>query len=112
LTIADLVVSRAGAAVLGEYPQFGLPAILVPYPHAWRYQHTNANYLVRHGGAILMEDADLRERLVPEVLKLISNGQQLEKMKSAMKSTAMPGAAARIADILQGLAFSADSPRM
>lgn len=112
LTVADLVVSRAGAAVLGEYPYFGLPAILVPYPHAWRYQHINADYLIRHGGAILLEDADLGDKLVPEVLNLITNSQRLEEMRQAMQSTRTPDAATKIARILQSLSLPAESPRM
>jgi UDP-N-acetylglucosamine:LPS N-acetylglucosamine transferase len=112
MTIADLVISRAGAAVLGEYPHFGLPAILVPYPHAWRYQLTNAQYLVHHGGAILLEDAKLGEKLIPEVLNLIFNRQRLEEMNQAMKSAATPDAATKIAGILQRLSLPVESSRM
>lgn len=111
LKIADLVLSRAGAAILGEYTLFELPAILVPYPYAWRYQHTNAQYLYRRGGAVIMEDADLKEKLVPEVLSLIFNHQRLEEMKRAMRSAATPDAATEIAGILQRLSSSVERSR-
>jgi len=47
LAATDIVLSRAGASCLGEYPLFGLPAILVPYPFAWRYQKVNAVWKTR-----------------------------------------------------------------
>lgn len=56
LASADLILSRSGASVLGENPLFGLAAILVPYPHAWRYQKVNADYLAARGTAIVMLD--------------------------------------------------------
>lgn len=104
LTIADLVLSRAGASVLGEYPLFGLPAILVPYPYAWRYQQVNAQYLAEHDAAIVIQDEDLHERLVPVVNEMINNPHQLEKMSSAMSTLANPYAAKRIANQMFELA--------
>ena len=53
---ADMVISRAGASTLGEYPLFGIPAILVPYPYAWRYQIQNAEYLKNHNAAVVIRD--------------------------------------------------------
>jgi hypothetical protein len=53
---ADLVVARAGASMLGEAPAFALPSLLVPYPHAWRYQKVNADYLANAGAAIRLDD--------------------------------------------------------
>jgi UDP-N-acetylglucosamine--N-acetylmuramyl-(pentapeptide) pyrophosphoryl-undecaprenol N-acetylglucosamine transferase len=104
LSIADLVISRAGASGLGEYPLFGLPAILVPYPYAWRYQRVNAQYLVDKGAAVILEDADLSQTLLPQVRTLIEDRERREKMRQAMYSQANPGAAYRIASLLYSLA--------
>ena len=100
LASADLVVCRAGASTLGELPFFGLPAILVPYPHAWRYQHTNAEYLVNHGGAVLLEDRDLKTNLLATVKALIHNQSALSDMRNSMHAQARPDAAQKIERIL------------
>ncbi len=77
LAAADLALSRAGASTLGEYPLFGLPAILVPYPHAWRYQKVNADYLVQHGAAVMLEDAKLSDQLLPTVNDLLESSSEI-----------------------------------
>jgi len=107
MLLADLAITRAGASTLGELPLFGLPAILVPYPYAWRYQRVNASYLVRHGAAIQIEDSQLTEQIVPRVRGLMADKEQLEKMSAAMKSLAKPGAAANIAALLREMSSQA-----
>jgi len=97
LAAADLAVARAGAATLGELPLFGLPGVLVPYPHAWRYQKVNAEYLVARGGAVCIGDSDIATRLVPVIRQLLGDPERLEGMRQAMRRMARPQAAAEIA---------------
>jgi len=104
LTASDLVVSRAGASVLGEYPLFGLPAVLVPYPYAWRYQQVNALYLVNHGAAVIVDDAHLAGELLSTVLSLLGDVPRLENMRVAMRSLYYPHAAQDLAASLIDLA--------
>jgi undecaprenyldiphospho-muramoylpentapeptide beta-N-acetylglucosaminyltransferase len=96
LAAADLALSRAGASTLGEYPLFGLPAILVPYPHAWRYQKVNAEYLVQRAAAIMLEDATLSDQILPTVNALLGQPQKLASMGQAMRNLSHPEAAAEI----------------
>ncbi|NMC45854.1 MAG: undecaprenyldiphospho-muramoylpentapeptide beta-N-acetylglucosaminyltransferase [Chloroflexi bacterium] len=103
LAAADLVVCRAGASTLGELPYFSLPAILVPYPYAWRYQKTNAEHLVKAGGALIMRDEELPGMLRETISKLLAHPDQLEKMKAAMRAQATPDAAQTVANIIRNL---------
>ncbi len=100
LAAADLVISRAGASCLGEYPLFGLPAILVPYPHAWRYQKVNADYLSRRGAAIILEDQALKDELLETINVLLENPNKLKAMRAAMFELSHPRAAEKIASKL------------
>lgn len=104
LSAADLVVSRAGASILGEFPLYGLPAILIPYPHAWRYQEVNANYLETRGAALVLQDYDLEIHLLSTIRKLINDNEMREEMSQAMSSLATPQAAESIANAMIGLA--------
>jgi UDP-N-acetylglucosamine--N-acetylmuramyl-(pentapeptide) pyrophosphoryl-undecaprenol N-acetylglucosamine transferase len=103
LAAADLVLSRAGASTLGEFPLFGLPAMLVPYPYAWRYQKVNADFLVQHGAAVELDDSKLQDRLMPVLNDLLENPQKLRAMRAAMQSQSHPRAAADIGHLLLAL---------
>ncbi len=105
LASADLAVTRAGASTLGEYPLFGLPAILVPYQYAWRYQKVNADYLVERGAALMLTADQFSQALLPTVQDLLGQPQKLQAMRQAMRSLACPQAAQDLADLARQLAL-------
>ena len=100
ISCADLVVCRTGASTLCELPFFGLPAILVPYPYAWRYQKTNAQYLVDNQAALLIPDEELESRLLAEINQLFETPQKINDMRSAMRSLAKEYAAEQMGKLL------------
>jgi undecaprenyldiphospho-muramoylpentapeptide beta-N-acetylglucosaminyltransferase len=97
LAAADLAVMRAGASTLGELPLHGLPAVLVPYPHAWRYQKVNADYLAQRGAAVILPDELLPQQLLRIVTALLQNPSKRRAMQIAMSSLSRPKAAQAIA---------------
>jgi UDP-N-acetylglucosamine--N-acetylmuramyl-(pentapeptide) pyrophosphoryl-undecaprenol N-acetylglucosamine transferase len=98
LAACDLVVARAGGSVF-EIAAHGLPAILVPYPHASAdHQSANARWMSRAGAAIVIEDAQLSgARLVREVTQLLADPARLNAMGDASRALARPDAARDIA---------------
>lgn len=107
LAAADLALSRAGASTLGEFPFYSLPALLVPYPYAWRYQKVNADYLVQRGAAIMIADEKLGELMKTTVMEHMADDSRRQAMSRAMQSLAQPEAARSIAAIITALAGNA-----
>lgn len=105
LAAADLALSRAGASVLGEFPLFELPAILVPYPHAWRYQKTNADVLASHGAAIRVDEEDLSKELIPLLARLLGDASERKRMVDASSAQKKPQAAANLAEELLAIGY-------
>jgi UDP-N-acetylglucosamine--N-acetylmuramyl-(pentapeptide) pyrophosphoryl-undecaprenol N-acetylglucosamine transferase len=98
LAAADLAVSRAGGSVF-EIAAQGVPAILVPYPHAAAdHQSTNARWMVDAGAAVVIADAELTgARLAREVGELLSDRASLAAMAAASRALARPNAAGDVA---------------
>ena len=98
LVAADLAVARAGGSVF-ELAQYGLPAILIPYPHASAdHQTANARWMAEAGAATILPDAEVGpQRLRAEVDGLLAEPERLAEMAAASRRLARPDAAAAVA---------------
>jgi UDP-N-acetylglucosamine--N-acetylmuramyl-(pentapeptide) pyrophosphoryl-undecaprenol N-acetylglucosamine transferase len=98
LAAADLAVARSGGSIF-ELAQYGLPSVLVPYPHASAdHQTSNARWMERGGAATVVPDAELTpERLRAEVDAIALNRDRRAAMAAAARGLARPEAARTIA---------------
>jgi UDP-N-acetylglucosamine--N-acetylmuramyl-(pentapeptide) pyrophosphoryl-undecaprenol N-acetylglucosamine transferase len=109
LLAADLCVARAGGSIF-EVAAHGVPAILVPYPHATAdHQASNARWMADAGAAIVIADAELTpQRLRAEVDALLADPARLAAMAAASAGLARPDAAADVAaEVLEAAAAGA-----
>lgn len=99
---ADLVVARAGSISLSELNICGLPAILVPYPHAAAdHQRHNARALESKGAAIYLEDEDCTGRKLKRiVLDLFGNQEKLNSMSEVSKSLSKENATQNLVQVI------------
>ena len=98
LAAADLVVARAGGSVF-EIVANGVPAVLIPYPHASAdHQSANARWMADAGAAVMIADGELSgARLGCEVAALLADRERLRAMAAAAAGLARPGAARDVA---------------
>ena len=102
---SDLVISRAGALTVSELCAFGKAAILVPSPNVTAdHQTKNAQSLLDHDAAIMIEDRNIDKMLIPEIRRVLLDQNILKKLEAQIKKLAKPNATSDIADELIRLA--------
>jgi UDP-N-acetylglucosamine--N-acetylmuramyl-(pentapeptide) pyrophosphoryl-undecaprenol N-acetylglucosamine transferase len=100
-SLADVVVSRAGASSISEIALLNKPTVFVPSPNvAEDHQSKNAMALVKEDAALLVKDSEVNDKLVDEVLALIKDEKKLAALQKNVNRFAMPDAANHIVDEL------------
>lgn len=108
----DLVVSRAGSTTVSELAGLGVPAILVPYSFGNGEQRFNAAGVVRAGGAILVEDADLTAAWVTQsLIPLLADDAQLADMSTRAASAGALDGTERLYDLVRAARDAQPSKR-
>ena len=98
-SVANYIVSRAGALAIAELAIVGAPTILIPLPTAAEdHQTANAKQLSTAGAAILLPDKEAKEKLYSMLLNLISDVYKTENMSLKINQFAQPEAILRIAE--------------
>ncbi len=102
-SVADLAISRSGAASLTELSHFGLPSVLIPFPYASEdHQTLNAQLFVRAGAAILCKEENAIAGDLADVLRrLIAKPELLSAMATKSKNFARDNAAAAVVDLIE-----------
>lgn len=107
-TLADLVISRAGAGSISEFCLLHKPVILVPSPNvAEDHQTKNALALVNKDAALYVKDAEAIEKLIPTALETVADDNRLQALSSNIARLALPDSARRIAEEVLKLADNA-----
>ena len=101
-SVADVIVSRAGAGSISEFCIVGKPVILVPSPNVSEdHQTKNAMALVNKEAAIMVKDAQAVLELIPLLQDLMEDEAKLSSLSENIKKLALPDAASRIVDEIE-----------
>lgn len=107
-SMADVIVSRAGAGTITEITAIGLPAVLVPYPSAAdNHQYYNALELADHDAGCLIEQKDFTpDEASALIMKLLTDKKLYDDMKRKSRRMGKPEAAGLIFDRIRELRFA------
>lgn len=96
---ADVVLARAGATSLAEIGVLGIPAVLIPYPHATGdHQRSNARAAATVGAALVVDDDALDAEALEQALRRVLDAAPA--MALAARTLARPDAAEGLAAVI------------
>ncbi|MCL5266845.1 MAG: undecaprenyldiphospho-muramoylpentapeptide beta-N-acetylglucosaminyltransferase [Bacteroidetes bacterium] len=105
---ADIAVCRGGATTVAELIYFNLPSLIIPYPYAAaNHQVENARALVESGAAVMVQEADIREKFSRTLLDLVDNAPHISDMREKIKNLSHQDAADVIAKSILRIAGNA-----
>jgi UDP-N-acetylglucosamine--N-acetylmuramyl-(pentapeptide) pyrophosphoryl-undecaprenol N-acetylglucosamine transferase len=100
----DFAICRAGAMTVAELACAGVPALLVPFPHAVDdHQTGNAEFLSDAGAAWLIQQKDLSAEKLAALIGGLGRAT-LAAMSDKARALAKPDATRQVADICEALA--------
>lgn len=103
-SVADLIISRAGAGSISEFSLLGKAVILVPSPNvAENHQAKNAQALADKDAAVMVSDQLAPDMLFNVALSLIKNKNQLTLLSKNISKLAQHNSADRIVDEIEKL---------
>ena len=101
-TVANCIISRAGAIAISELCLVGKPAILIPSPNVSEdHQTKNAMALVNKGAALIVPDKDANTILVSTLDSLLNNEEKKQAISSACSNMGVRDAANKIVDEIE-----------
>ena len=103
LAECDVVVCRAGAVTVSELCAAGVASVLVPLVvSTTSHQRDNAAHMAAHGAAIHLPQTELSPQRLADLLRGLTRPALLAMAQRA-RAIAIPHAASRVADEIQGL---------
>jgi len=103
-SVADVIISRAGAIAISELCVVGKPLILVPSPNVVDdHQTKNAQDILTKNACLVVNDYKAKDILLKEVINLLNDNNKLMLMSSNLKELAKPNASRNIVNELYNL---------
>ncbi len=101
LAAADVVIGRAGVGTINDSAVLGKPTILIPNYQMAGHQVENARMLSRAGAARVLDGAHLTvARLVAEIKRVVTDGEERERLAKAIGLFGRPEAAVELAGVV------------
>jgi UDP-N-acetylglucosamine--N-acetylmuramyl-(pentapeptide) pyrophosphoryl-undecaprenol N-acetylglucosamine transferase len=105
-SIADIIVSRAGAGTISELCLVAKPVILIPSPNVSEdHQTSNARALSEKGAAIMVKDSEASKILAKTIVDLIGDSEKIKRLSEEIGNLAIIDSDIRIATEVKKLAL-------